>query len=170
MVLHIAAALISLQGEKWSGTSAILVLSKTGLPIFLNSLIAGGPVISLASTKSTCDTKRSPADTSGRPACLASIFSVIVIPIITASCIFYSIKLNKKPLPALMQTGAIINRGTTLIGASLCLTLLCVASYSVQKRGSRASLCCFAAAACTIRRFSLPVLTACSRSLPLIIT
>lgn len=83
---------------------------------------------------------------------------------------FYSIKLNKKTLPALMQTGAIINRGTTLIGTSLCLTLLCVASYSVQKRGSRASFCCFAAAACTIRRFSLPVLTACSRSSPLIIT
>ena len=72
---------MSLQGEKWSGTKQILFLSKTGRPIFSNSVIAGGPVMSLANTISTWETKRSPALTLSRPACFARIFSVIVIPI-----------------------------------------------------------------------------------------
>src|SRR4030067_265833 len=48
-------------------------------PIFLNSVIAIGAVISLARTRSTFAFINSPGETSFLPECTARIFSVIVI-------------------------------------------------------------------------------------------
>ena len=83
MQAHCVAALMSLFGAKWSGTSAIFVLSKTFfLPNFGNSPIATGVVMSLPSTRSSFAMISSPACTSSLPACAARIFCVIVIAIV----------------------------------------------------------------------------------------
>ena len=80
MQAHCWAALMSLFGAKWSGTSAIFDLSKTLVrPNFGNSPIATGVVMSLPSTRSSFAMISSPAWTSGSPAWAARIFCVIVI-------------------------------------------------------------------------------------------
>ena len=69
IILTCSADLMSLLGTKWSGTKTHLDLSKTFLqPIFLNSLIATGPVMSLASVISNFAVMSCPGLTSSKPA------------------------------------------------------------------------------------------------------
>src|SRR4030067_3764334 len=79
-ILHCSAAFISLAGVKWSGTRAILSLLKTSFaPIFLNSAIAIGAVISFARIRSTFAFINSPGDSSFLFVWADKIFSEIVI-------------------------------------------------------------------------------------------
>ena len=132
MRLHIVADLISLHGEKWSGTNAILSLSKTGRPIFSNSAIAGGPVMSLAKTKSTWATSRSPAWTASRPACWARIFSVIVIPItITLLSLYEADRGASAPL-CLRCVLIIFSNVPSWISARTCFIAALVSSVMIR--------------------------------------
>ena len=80
MQAHCVAALMSLFGAKWSGTSAIFVRSNTfSRPNCGNAPMATGAVMSLPSTRSSVAMISSPAWTALFPACAARIFWVIVM-------------------------------------------------------------------------------------------
>lgn len=81
-----------------------LVLVEDGAADSLNTLMAGGPVMSLARTRSTWDTSKSPSSTKGRPTWRARIFCVIVIPIVIHSPSL-SLREKKNAPPALADRG-----------------------------------------------------------------
>lgn len=111
-------------------------LSKTGRPISLNTLMAGGPVMSLARTRSTWDTSKSPSSTKGRLRGGPESFASLSFPLLSTLLLY---RCGKRKTPRLrLQTGAKI-RGTTLVSHFIthCLTRCHGVRYSVPGHGSR---------------------------------
>ena len=123
-------------------TSAILVLSNTlSKPAFSISRIATGPVMSLASVKSTFASISCPAATLSIPACFARIFCVIVMPITDVSSCPQSMKYLLIPLIYALMEASITSvetpRPVTISPPSmltLAIASACASSPSVIER------------------------------------
>src|SRR5512134_280834 len=84
IILTCSALLMSLFGAKWSGTRAIRSRSNTPwAPSDRNAWIAIGLVTSFPRARSTFARISSPGETRSFPACLARIFSVSVMPMVS---------------------------------------------------------------------------------------